>query len=366
VLEVATLYAAPQIGAMLGDLGADVVKVEPPTGDPMRQMGRPAVWDLVARHKRSIVLDLEPGRSPSDSATFDALVAAADVLVENLTPTLRTAWGCTYEELAARNPALVVVSVSCFGTTGPYADRPGAGTLAEAFAGLTHMTGEAAGPPMLASVAIGDTVTAFSGVIGALAACWARDTRDGTGSHVDVAMYEPILAIMAGTLVGWDGVGEPPRRNGSRVPGGAPRNVYRTSDGRYVAVSGTTDAQVARVLGVIGHDTPTDHARFGRAVDRLSAGDALDALVAEWITAHSRDEVMRALLDARVPAVPVNDARDILADPHIASRGGLAAPAVGPRLGEDRRDVLADWLGASEDDGSPAPLVPGDGPRHLE
>ena len=344
VLEVATLYAAPQIGAMLGDLGADVVKVEPPTGDPMRRMGRAVLWDLVARHKRSIVLDLEPGRSPADSGTFDALYAEADVLVENLTSALRAGWGCTYEALAARNPRLVVVSVSCFGATGPYADRPGAGTLAEAFAGLTHMTGEADGPPMLASVAIGDTVTAFSGVIGALAACWSRDARGGTGSHVDVSMYEPILSIMAGTLVGWDGIGEPPRRNGSRVPGGVPRNVYRTSDGRYVAVSGTTDSQVARVLEVIGHDTATDRARFGRAVDRASASDELDALVAQWIAAHSRDDVIHALLDARVPVAPVNDARDILEDPHIASRGGITPPEPGAELDAHRHDILADWL----------------------
>ena len=344
VLEVATLYAAPQIGAMLGDLGADVVKVEPPTGDPMRRMGRSVLWDLVARHKRSIMLDLESGRSPDDVATFDALVAAADVLVENLTPALRQSWNCTYDALAARNPRLVVVSVSCFGATGPYADRPGAGTLAEAFAGLTHMTGEADGPPMLASVAIGDTVTAFSGVIGALAACWSRDARGGTGSHVDVSMYEPILAIMAGTLVGWDGIGEPPRRNGSRVPGGVPRNVYRTSDGRYVAVSGTTDSQVARVLEVIGHDTATDRARFGRAVDRVSASDELDALVAQWIAAHSRDDVIHALLDARVPVAPVNDARDILEDPHIASRGGITPPEPGVELDAHRHDILADWL----------------------
>jgi len=355
VLEVATLYAAPQIGAMLGDLGADVVKVEPPTGDPMRRMGRPRSWDLVARHKRSIMLDLEPDRSPDDAAIFDALVAAADVLVENLTPSLRSRWACTYEELAARNPALVVVSVSCFGATGPYADRPGAGTLAEAFAGLTHMTGEADGPPMLASVAIGDTVTAFAGVIGALAACWSRDARGGTGSHVDIAMFEPILAIMAGTLAGWDGAGEPPRRNGSRVPGGTPRNVYGTSDGRYVAVSGTTDAQVARVLGVIGHDTPDDRARFGRAVDRAVASDELDALVAEWIAAHSRDEVMRALLDARVPVAPVNDARDILEDPHIASRGGIVTPAPGAGLDAHRSDVLADWLAYRDE--PPAPTL---------
>jgi formyl-CoA transferase len=344
---VATLYAAPQIGAMLGDLGADVVKVEPPTGDPMRSMGRRAAWDLVARNKRSIALDLEPESVSDDRATFDALVAAADVFVENLSPNVRARWGCTYEDLSARNAGLVVVSVSCYGLTGPYADRPGAGTLAEAFVGLTHMTGEADGPPMLASVAIGDTVTAFSGVIGALAGCWSRDARGRAGSHVDVSMYEPVLAIMAGTIAGWDGSGEPPRRAGSRVPGGVPRNVYCTADGRHVAVSGTTDAQVARVLTAIGRDDEASRARFGAAADRLVVGDELDLLVADWIATRPRAVVVRTFLDARVPVSPVNDARDVLDDPHIVARGGIATPEPGPDLDADRAAVLADWLADS-------------------
>jgi formyl-CoA transferase len=349
VLEVATLYAAPQIGAMLGDLGADVVKVEPPSGDPMRRMGRTASWDLVARGKRSVVVDLEPGSDGSapDAEVFDGLVGAADVLVENLSPDVRARWGCTYEALSARNPSLVVVSVSCYGLTGPYADRPGAGTLAEAFGGLTHMIGESEGPPMLASVAIGDTVTAFSGVIGALAACWSRDARGGSGAHVDVSMYEPILAIMAGTIAGWDGTGEPPRRFGSRVHGGVPRNVYRTLDDAYVALSGTTDSQVARVLGVIGLDDAVHRERFGAAADRQRVGDELDGLVADWIRAHSRDAVLEAFVGARVPVSPVNDVRDILGDPHIAARGGISTAPPGPSLGEHRDEVLSDWLDGS-------------------
>ncbi len=166
------------------------------------------------------------------------------------------------------------------------------------------MTGEADGPPMLASVAIGDTVTAFSGVIGALAACWSRDVRGRSGAHVDVSMYEPILAIMAGTIAGWDGAGEPPRRNGSRVPGGVPRNVYRTLDDAYVALSGTTDSQVARVLAVIGRDDDADRARFGTAAARLQVGDELDGLVADWIRAHPRDAVLDAFVGLAGPRVP--------------------------------------------------------------
>ena len=372
VLEVATLYSAPQIGALLGDLGADVVKVEPPTGDPMRRMGelregRAVAWELVARHKRSIVLDLNPdpdaavdaavdaeAGSSTDRATFAALVGAADVLVENLTPQVRARWGCTYDELSARNPSLVVVSVSCYGSTGPYADRPGAGTLAEAFAGLTHMTGAADGPPMLASVAIGDTMTAFWGVIGALAACWGRDRRarsdddverPGLGRYVDISMIDPMLQVMAGTIAGWDGIGDPPRRSGSRVPGGVPRNVYCTNDDRFVAVSGTTDAQVARVLRLIGCDSDEERSRFGTAAGRRDAGDDLDSLVADWIGARSRDAVVAAFVDARVPISPVNDVRDVLADAHVQALGAVKAPGPAPDLGADDASVRADWLG---------------------
>jgi crotonobetainyl-CoA:carnitine CoA-transferase CaiB-like acyl-CoA transferase len=265
VLELATLYAGPQVGAMLGDLGADVVKVEPPGGDPMRGMGvvRDGVsrnWSWVARHKRSIVLDLE---ADADRQTFHALVGAADVLVENLTPGIRDRWGCRYEQLAAINPALVVVAVSCYGKGGPYADRPGAGTLAEAFGGLAALTGEPDGPPTLASVPLGDTLTAFWGVIGALAASWARQ-RGSPGRLVDVAMYEPVLAVLGGTIAGYDPA-DPPVRSGSRVRGGVPRNVYRTRDDEYVAVSGTTDPQVSRLLALLGRDGPEDQDRFGRA-----------------------------------------------------------------------------------------------------
>jgi crotonobetainyl-CoA:carnitine CoA-transferase CaiB-like acyl-CoA transferase len=232
------------------------------------------------------------------------------------------------------------------------------------------MSGEPDGPPTLASVAIGDTLTAFSGVIGAIAACWSRDARGGPGRLVDVSMYEPVLAVMGGTIAGWDGVSPPPARSGSRVHGGAPRNVYRTRDGRYVAVSGTTDTQVARLLPLIGHDTDHHRERFGRAAARATAADELDALVAEWIAARDRDDVVAALLDARIPVSSVNDLADLVADPHVQARrslvtmegtadavmvpaplphvsGARRTPVAAPALDADRESVLADWLDAS-------------------
>ena len=356
---------------MLGDLGADVVKVEAPGGDPMRHMGqqrdgRAVAWELVARNKRSIVLDLDATHDDraADRATFARLVGAADVLVENLTPPARERWQCTYEQLAAEHPRLVVVSVSCYGLTGPYADRPGAGTLAEAFAGLTHMTGEPDGPPMLSSVAVGDTVTAFWGVIGALAACWARDASPSErplGRLVDVSMVEPMLHVMAGTIAGWNGHGDPPKRSGSRISGGVPRNVYRSADDRFVAVSGTTDAQVARVLRLLGCDDDESRARFGTAAARRRAGDALDELVAAWIAARPRDEVVTAFVDARVPISPVNDARDVLADPQVRARGAVVEPGPAPDLGAHRAEVLADWIDGGPRSGAGSGTEPDSG-----
>jgi crotonobetainyl-CoA:carnitine CoA-transferase CaiB-like acyl-CoA transferase len=369
VLDLSTLFAAPQIAAMLGDLGADVVKVEPPGGDPLRAMdaggGPSPVWAFVGRNKRSVVLD--PG-TDDGRAHLHRLVEAADVVVENLPGPVLERWQCTPDELAARNPRLVVVTVSAYGTTGPYAGRPGAGTLAEAFGGLTHLTGEADGPPMLSSVPIGDTVTALAGVIGALAACYQRDARGGTGQHVDVSMYEPILQLVGSSLARHREQDEPPRRSGSRVAGGVPRNVYETRDRAWIAVSGTTDAQVARLLPLLGLGTESDGARFGTAAARLAAADELDALVARWVAAHDRDDALGRLLAARVPAAPVHDLADVLADPQVVARDSVvgveagelgtvrmpapfarlsATPgtirAAGPPLGAHTDEVLQEW-----------------------
>ena len=326
VLDLSILFAAPQIAAMLGDLGADVVKVETPAGDPLRAMGltrrgQSLMWSYVGRNKRSVVVDPD---DDAGRALLHRLCAAADVVVENLPPATLARWRCRPAEIARLNPRAIVVTVSCFGATGPYRDRPGAGTLAEAFGGLTHLTGDPDGPPQLASAPVGDVVTAMAGVIGALAACYHRDARDGSGQHVDVSMYEPVLALLGPSVVAHDDEHEPPGRTGSRVPGGVPRNVYATGDGHWIAVSGTTDAQVARLLPLLGRDDELDRVRFGSSTARLAAADELDAIVAEWIGARGRDEVLSALLDARVPAAPVNDLRSLLDDPHVATRAGAS------------------------------------------
>jgi crotonobetainyl-CoA:carnitine CoA-transferase CaiB-like acyl-CoA transferase len=383
VLDLAILFSAPQISAILGDLGADVVKLEPPAregkpgGDPMRRMGaqregKSLTWALVSRNKRTVTCDPS---TPEGRALLHRLVAAADVVVENLPAATLEQWDATPDALLAVNPDAIVVSVSCYGSTGPYAGRDGNGSLAEAFGGLTNLTGEADGPPMLPSLALGDTLTAIAGVVGTLAACYHRDARGGRGQKVDVSMFEPVLQLLTGSIVGYRDGEPPPHRTGSRVPNGVPRNVYRTRDDAWLVVSGTTDHQVGRLLPILGLDTDDGIARFAKVQDRVRNADELDRLVAEWIAAHDRETVVETLLAARIPVAPVNTVADIVRDPHVQARGDIvtvddpelgpvrmvaplarlsATPAEirwsGPTLGAHTDEVYRDWLGMSDDE----------------
>jgi crotonobetainyl-CoA:carnitine CoA-transferase CaiB-like acyl-CoA transferase len=331
VIDLSNLLAAPQVSALLGDFGADVLKLEPPGGDPLQRLGvarggRSVPYSLANRGKRVAEVDLESATGRELAAR---LVDAADVVVVNQPRALLEHWGLTYERLSARNPRLVYVWVTCYGAAGPYAELPGNGSLAEAFAGLTHLTGAVDGPPVLPSSALGDPLVAVSGLIGTLLACYARDVGGAPGQLVDVSMFEPVLGLLGLTVAAWDGRSEPPMRTGSRVHGGVPRNVYATSDGRWIVLSGTTDAQVRRVLQVIGADSEAARERYGTSATRLAVADELDALVADWIRVRPRSEVVAAFREARVPVSPVNDLADLAADPHVADRQSLARVADG-------------------------------------
>ncbi len=375
VLDLANLLPAPLIAAMLGDFGADVVKVEPPGGDGLRFLGfardgRSLPWALAGRNKRTVELDPE---TDEGRALVQRLADVADVVIVNQPHKVLERWGCTYEAISARNPGAIVVSLSLYGTDGPYAARGGNGTLAEAFGGLTHMTGEADGPPMLPSIPLGDVLGAITGLVGTLVACLARERGNAAGQYVDIAMYEPVITLLSTALVAWQPGDAPPMRTGSRVPGGVPRNTYRTADDRWVVLSGPTDPQVARVLEVIGLDTPEAHARYGTSRARLEVADELDGLVAAWIVEHDHDAVIRAFDDARVPVTLVNDLATLTADPHVQAResvltvddpvlGPVVLPAPMARLsatpgtvrwlgreqGADTDTVIADWLRAAE------------------
>ena len=329
VLDLSTFLAAPQVSAMLADFGADVIKIEPPKGEASRGIGAQRnggslMWAFASRNKRAITcnLDTDEGRT-----LLHRLLEQCDVVVENYPQEMLAAWGARWEELHERYPNLVMVSVSCYGQTGPLADRSGAGTLAEAFGGLTNMTGAADGPPMLPSLPLGDTLVAFSGVIGALVAAWHARVNGGGGQHVDVSMYEPVLTILQSTIIAWDPASgaAPPHRFGSRIPTGVPRNLYRCADGHWIVVSGTTDRQVARVLSLIGCDDEQGRAKFARSVDRLGNADELDGLVAAYASRTSMSDAIAGFESCRVPVAPVHDVPGLLADPHIGARHSLTA-----------------------------------------
>jgi crotonobetainyl-CoA:carnitine CoA-transferase CaiB-like acyl-CoA transferase len=264
--------------------------------------------------------------------------------------------------------------VSGFGADGPYAERAGSGTVLEAYGGLTHMTGDAEGAPMLSSVPIGDYMGAFFGVSGVLAALYWRDARGGTGQLVDVSIYEAVLQFLGPAMVAWS-PGEPaPARTGSRIPVATPRNVYRTRDARWVVISGPTDAQVLRILALMGADTDETRTKFGRAAERNAHADELDDMVAAWVATRDAHDVVDQLVRARIPVTEVNSAQSLLDDPHVQARGSISvvddpelgtlrmpAPAphlsrtppriatTGPALGADTEDVLRDWLDGRTD-----------------
>ena len=376
VLDLAIFLSAPMVATMLGDLGADVVKAEPPTGDPQRGLGatrdgHPLVWSWLSRNKRSITVDFA---TEAGLALVAELTAAADVIVLNQTDALLARWRCTPDELLARNPGAVIVRVSGYGSDGPAAGLPANGSMAEAFGGLAHMTGEPDGPPTLSSVPLGDVLAAMSGTIGVLAACWGKAVNGIGGQVVDVAMYEPITALLGTSMVGWLPGRPSPMRTGSRVPNGVPRNVYRTSDDRYVVISGPTDAQVARILPLIGADDEASRARFARSVDRIPNGDELDALVAQWVGEHTAAEVLAAVGAERIPVSEINELADVVAHPQVRHRrsvvtvedpvcGRVTMPApapmltgtpghiasLGPALGTGTASVCHDWLGLDDD-----------------
>jgi formyl-CoA transferase len=355
VLEVASLFAAPLMGAMLGDLGADVVKIEPPGGDQLRILGardgRPGVWTLSSRNKRMVTVDT----STADGLeVLHRLTAVADVVTLNHPRHRLEALGCTYEDIARRNPRAVVVNLSAFGPTGPYADRPGNGSLAEAFGGLSSLVRDAEGRPMLTPILFGDHLAALAGVIGTIAACYWRDARGGEGQYVDLTMYEAVMTVL-GPQVLASAPGDEPRR-----PGGL-RGTFRTADGTWVVATAYSDTHITRLLNAVGV-VPGD----GPAPD-------LGSLVADWIAGRDRASVLAALAEAGIHAAPINDFVSLVSDPQVRYResvvqiedevhGPVGVPGPVPRLsrtpaamgrsgrglGVDTADVLADWLGPAE------------------
>ncbi len=333
VLDVSTLFAGPLAATMLGDFGAEVIKVEHPRGDPVRSHGASkdgvGLWaKVVGRNKRGITLYLG---SPEGQAVFRRLVADADVVIENFRPGTLERWGLGYDELSRINPRLVLTRVTGFGQIGPYAGRPGFGTLAEAMSGFAAITGQPDGPPTLPPFGLADGIAALAGAFATMTALRARDTT-GRGQVVDLAIIEPILTLLGPQPTVWDALHQVQERTGNRSANNAPRNTYLTRDGRWVAVSTSAQSIAERVMTLVGRPELTQEPWFASGGERAKHADLLDEAVGSWVARHDRDEVLRAFEQAQAAVAPIYDVRDVVVDPQFEALGSLVRVA-DPELG---------------------------------
>jgi crotonobetainyl-CoA:carnitine CoA-transferase CaiB-like acyl-CoA transferase len=321
VVEAATLFAAPIAGMLLGDYGADVIKIEhPQRPDPARGHGPSkdgiGLWfKTLGRNKRLITLDLS---QPDGRELFLRLAERSDVVLENFRPGTLERWGLGWDELSAVNPQLVLARVSGFGQTGPYAGRPGFGTLAEAMSGFAALNGEPEGPPLLPPLALADGVAAFATAFAIMVALRASE-ETGRGQVVDTSLVEPLLTLLGPQVTAYDLLGTLQERTGNRSSHNAPRNVYRTADDAWVAVSASATSIAERVLRLVGRDDLAAQPWFATGAGRAAHVDEIDAAVAAWIGARSRAEVLAAFEAAEAAIAPIYDARDLLADPQLAA-----------------------------------------------
>ncbi len=377
VIDVGMLFAGPLVAANLGDLGAEVIKIEHPNADEVRKIGRfkngeGLWWRVTSRNKRLISVDIS---KPDGAAILSKLARTADVLIENFRAGRFARWGLDYETLSAQNPGLVMLHVSGYGQTGPYKDRPGMGTLAEAFSGFAYATGESDGPPTLPQFPFADGVAAMTGTYAVLAALFARSRNGGVGDEIDLSLYEPLLSLMGAMLIDYDQLGYVAKRKGNRSNWSVPRNAYRTGDEKWVVVSSAANAIATRMFRAIGRDDLADDPSLATNPLRVKRLDELDNAIAQWIGAHTLEEVLRRFHEYEVVAGPVYDVSQIVADPQVKHRGTLVEmedPVLGkvkiqnvvprfrrnpgrirwsgnPELGSDTRTVLAE-LGYGNDD----------------
>ncbi|MFV9653711.1 CaiB/BaiF CoA-transferase family protein [Pseudomonas sp. GOM7] len=374
VIEMGQLIAGPFASKLLGEFGADVIKIEPPgVGDPLRKWrkikdGTSLWWHVQSRNKRSLTLDLKQAEAQD---IVRKLVAEADVLVENFRPGTLEGWGLGYEALKAINPRLIMLRISGYGQTGPYRDLPGFGVIGEAMGGLRHLSGYPGQAPVRVGISIGDSLSSLYGVIGVLLALQER-ARSGEGQEIDVALYESVFAMMESLIPEYDAFGYIREPAGSALPGITPSNSYPCKDGSYVLIAGNGDSIYKRLMSLIGRDDLGNDPRLAQNDGRSQHAELIDGAIAEWTAQRGRDEVIEALKGARVPAGYPYTAADIVQDPHYLARqmieqvqtsvGPLKVPGVlpklsrtpgrigsgGPQLGEHNDDILA-GLGLSDE-----------------
>ncbi|MEW2121238.1 CoA transferase [Streptomyces sp. NPDC005474] len=335
VLDLATLFAGPLAATMLGDFGAEVIKIEHPAKpDPSRGHGpsKDGIglwWKVLGRNKRTMTLDLS---RPGGRSTLLRLAATADVVIENFRPGTLEKWDLGWPELSAVNPRLVLARVTAFGQFGPYAHRPGFGTLAEAMSGFAAITGEPDAPPTLPPFGLADSIAGLATAYAVMTALSARD-RTGEGQVVDMAIIEPILSVLGPQPLWYDQLGHVQPRTGNRSQNNAPRNTYLTADGTWVAVSTSAQSIAERVMCLVGRPELIDEPWFATGADRARHTDVLDEAVGTWIARHSQSEVIAAFEKAEAAVAPIQDVREVMTDPQYQALGTITTlddPDLGP------------------------------------
>lgn len=377
VLDAATLFAGPMAAMMLADFGAEVIKIEHPVkGDPVRQHGYvkdgiPLWWTLLSRNKQTLALDL--GKSEG-AALFLDLVEETDVLIENFRPGTLERWGIGPEVLMSRNPSLILVRVTGFGQFGPYANRAGFGTLAESMSGFAAMTGEPDGPPTLPPFGLADGIAALAVSQAILTALYAQKNLSsealGKGQVIDLAIIEPILAVLGPQSVIYDQLGIIQPRSGNRSVNNSPRNTYLTKDNKWLAISTSAQSIAERVMRLVGHAEVLEEEWFKQGGTRAQHADLLDRYVGDWIRARDAVEVMNAFEEAEAAVAPIYDMADIFMDPQFRALDTITTvedPDLGPvrmqnvlyrmsespgeirwtgrKKGADTREILSQKLG---------------------
>ena len=377
VIEMGQLLAGPFCGQLLGDFGAEIIKVEDPaTGDPMRQWGREKPygislwWPVVARNKKSVTANL---RTNEGQDLIKQLVASADVLIENFRPGTLEKWGLSPDELWAINPRLIITRVSGYGQTGPYASQAGYGAIGEAMGGIRYVTGDPNSPPARAGVSLGDSLAATFAALGTLVALH-NVGRTGKGQVVDSAIYEAVLALMESLLPEWQIAGYQRERTGTVLPNVSPSNVYPTLDGEMILIAGNGDNVFNRLAAVMGQPELSTDERYGSHSARGAHMEELDLIIAKWSVGFTGDDLLKILSDGGVPAGRIFRAKHMFADPHFAARDAIVRLAhpelgefamqnvfprlsdtpgtvrhVGPKLGEHNKEIYQGVLGLDDD-----------------
>jgi len=345
VLDLSRLVAGNMLSLQLADAGADVIKIEPPAGDPLRDWkddGHSLYWKTYSRNKRSVVLNL---RQEAAMAALWALIETADVFIENFRPGTLERMGLSPEALHARNPNLIIVRISGFGQTGPYAQFPGFGTIVEGMSGFAYRTGFPDREPVLPPLALADMIAGVYGSSATVTALLARDRGYAKGQVIDLSLLEPMFSVLGPEAAIYQTTGKIKERVGSASNTAAPRNVYRCRDGKYVALSGSTPQVARRIFEIIGRADMNQDPRFATNSERVKNRDLVDEAVGGWFAGHDHDEALKIMRDAGATVGPIYNIADAVSDPHFAEReiivdvedtqfGSLPMHNIVPRLSE--------------------------------